>query len=126
MAARRLDVRGPELLTLLRHGRSPAEQAKKTAGLDALPRWRRTLAGFCLGFGAIPLFPQALVPAIFKLTGNDDTKSWFLALYQDGLWQWVVIAVMAALGLSMYGFGGLTCYRARKRAPGASVVAAAE
>ena len=126
VAARRLDVRGPELLTLLRHGRSPAEQAKKTAGLDALPRWRRTLAGFCLGFGAIPLFPQALVPAIFKLTGNDDTKSWFLALYQDGLWQWVVIAVMAALGLSMYGFGGLTYYRARKRAPGVSVVAAAE
>jgi ABC-2 type transport system permease protein len=126
VAARRLDVRGPELLTLLRHGRSPAEQAKKTAGLDALPKWRRTLAGFCLGFGAIPLFPQAVVPAVFKLTGNDDTRSWFLALYQGGPWQWVVIAVMAALGLSMYGFGGLTYYRARKRAPGGSVVAAAE
>ncbi|NIK55389.1 hypothetical protein [Kribbella shirazensis] len=118
VAARRLDARGPELLTLLRHGRSPAEQAKKTAGLEALPKWRRTLAGFCLGFGAIPLFPQAVVPAVFKLTGNHDTKSWFLALYQDGPWQWVVIALMGALGLSMYAFGGLTYYRARKRAPG--------
>lgn len=125
VAARRLDARGPELLTLLRHGRSPAEQAKKTAGFDALPKWRRTLAGFCLGFGAIPLFPQAVVPAIFKLTGNHDTKSWFLALYQDGPWQWVVIVLMAALGLSMYAYGGLTYYRAKKRAPDGSVAVVA-
>ncbi|WP_329004663.1 hypothetical protein OHA18_14885 [Kribbella sp. NBC_00709] len=125
VAARRLDKKGPELLTLLRHGRSTAEQAKKTAGLDALPKWKRTAAGFCLGFAAIPLFPQALVPAIFKLTGNGDTRSWFLALYQSGPWQWVVIVLMAALGLSMYAFGGLTYYRAKKRAPGASVAAVA-
>ncbi len=125
VAARRLDARGPELLTLLRHGRSPAEQAKKTAGFDALPKWRRTLAGFCLGFGAIPLFPQAVVPAIFKLTGNHDAKSWFLALYQDGPWQWVVIVLMAALGLSMYAYGGLTYYRAKKHAPDGSVAVAA-
>ena len=125
LAIRRLDRRGPELLTLLRHGRSPAEQARKTAGLDALPKWKRTMAGLCLGFAAIPLFPQAVVPAIFKLTGNDDTRSWFLALYQTGPWQWVVIVLMAALGLSMYAFGGLTYYRAKRRAPGASVAAAA-
>ncbi|MGZ0149757.1 hypothetical protein ACXJJ3_22030 [Kribbella sp. WER1] len=116
VAARRLDRRGPELLTLLRHGRSPAEQAKKTAGLDALPKWRRTLAGFCLGFAAIPLFPQAVVPAIIKLTGSHSTKSWFLALYQDGPWQWVVIVLMGALGLSMYAYGGLTYHYAKKRA----------
>ncbi|TCC43562.1 hypothetical protein [Kribbella sindirgiensis] len=125
VAARRLDARGPELLTLLRHGRSPAEQAKKTAGFDALPKWRRTLAGFCLGFGAIPLFPQAVVPAIFKLTGNHDTKSWFLALYQDGPWQWIVIVLMAVLGLSMYAYGGLTYYYAKKNAPDGSVAVAA-
>jgi ABC-2 type transport system permease protein len=125
VAARRLDKRGPELLSLLRHGRSPAEQAKKTAGFDALPRWRRTLAGFCLGFAAIPLFPQAVVPAIFKLTGNHGSRSWFLALYQDGPWQWVVIVLMAAVGLSMYAYGGLTYYFAKKRAPGASVAVVA-
>jgi len=114
LAARRLDQRGPELLTLLRHGRSATEQAKKTAALESLPRWRRTTAGFCLGFGAIPLFPQAVVPAIFLLTGNHDTKSWFLALYVDSRWQWVVVAAMAALGLSMYLYGGLTYYSAKR------------
>lgn len=125
LAAGRLERRGPELLTLLRHGRSATEQAKKTARLDALPRWRRTLAGFCLGFGAIPLFPQAVVPAIFKLTGNDDTKSWFLALHVDEPWQWPVIAGMAALGLAMYAYGGLTYLRA-KPVRGESVAVAAE
>ncbi|WP_350279884.1 hypothetical protein [Kribbella sp. HUAS MG21] len=125
VAARRLDTHGPELLTLLRHGRSPVEQAKKSTGLEALPRWRRALAHVCLGFGAIPLFPQSVVPAVFKLTGNHDTKSWFLALHQDGPWQWVVIVLMGALGLSMYAYGGLTYYRAKKRAPGGSAAVAA-
>ncbi|GAA2833984.1 hypothetical protein [Kribbella solani] len=125
VTARRLEQKGPELLTLLRHGRSPAEQAKKTAGLDALPKWRRTLAGFCLGFGAIPLIPQSVVPLVIKLTGSNSSKSWFLALYQEGAWQWVVIVLMGALGLSMYAFGGLTYYYARKHAPGASVAVGA-
>jgi ABC-2 type transport system permease protein len=69
LAARRLDRRGPELLTLLRHGRSMIGEIKRS-NLEKLPRWRRTAAGFCLGFAAIPLFPQAVVPAIFLLTGN--------------------------------------------------------
>lgn len=113
-AAARLDRRGPELLTLLRHGRSVAESTR-SAAIDALPRWRRTVAGFCLGFAAIPLFPQAVVPAIFKLTDNHDTKSWFLALYLAPQWQWLVIAAMAALGLSMYAYGGLTYLNAKKK-----------
>jgi ABC-2 type transport system permease protein len=125
LAARRLDARGPELLTLLRHGRQVTEQAKKTQAYYALPKWRRTLAGFCLGFGAIPLFPQAVVPAIFILTGNEDTKVWFLALYQEGVWRWVVIALMAALGLAMYAYGGLTYHRAKRRVPDAPAAAAA-
>jgi ABC-2 type transport system permease protein len=115
LAAVRLDQRGPELLTLLRHGRSTTEQAKKAAALDHLPRWRRTLANYCLGFGAIPLFPQAIVPAIFILTNNTDTKSWFLALHLQPQWHWPVIALMAALGLSMYTYGGLTYLNAKKK-----------
>jgi ABC-2 type transport system permease protein len=112
LAARRLDRRGPELLTLLRHGRSVIGEIKRS-NLETLPRWRRTTAGFCLGFGAIPLFPQAVVPAIFLLTGNQDTKSWFLALYVPAPWPWVVIVAMAALGVSMYTYGGLTYLRAK-------------
>ncbi|MGW6281949.1 hypothetical protein [Kribbella sp. NPDC055071] len=116
-AATRLDRRGPELLTLLRHGRSTPTQSKQTTSLESLPRWRRTTAGLCLGFGAIPLVPQAVVPTIFKLTGNAGTKSWFLALYAGPRWQWSVIAAMAALGLSMYTYAGLTYLNAKKTLP---------
>jgi ABC-2 type transport system permease protein len=118
LAATRLEQRGPELLTLLRHGRSTTEQAKQTACLDQLPRWRRTLANYCLGVGAIPLFPQAVVPAIFKLTNNTDTKSWFLALHLQPTWHWPVITAMAALGLAMYTYGALTYLNAKKKARG--------
>ncbi|TCC52911.1 hypothetical protein E0H75_03975 [Kribbella capetownensis] len=116
LAINRLEQRGPELLTLLRHGRT-VEEAKKKAQYESIPRWKRTLAGFCLGFAAIPLFPQALVPAIFLLTGNADTKSWFLALYVANPLRWLVIAGMAVLGLGMYAYGGLTYYNARKVSP---------
>jgi ABC-2 type transport system permease protein len=116
LATRRLEQRGPELLTLLRHGRQPGQQAAASSlssKLQQLPQWRRTLAGLCLGFGAIPLIPQAVVPAVFKLN-QVDAKAWFLALYVSGPWQWPVIVGMAALGLGMYAFGGLTYYRASK------------
>ncbi|WP_405070220.1 hypothetical protein OG558_11600 [Kribbella sp. NBC_01510] len=123
LAARRLDRRGPELLMLLRHGRSVIGEIKRS-NLEKLPRWRRTTAGFCLGFAAIPLFPQAVVPAIFLLTGNHDTKSWFLALYVPAPWPWVVIVAMAALGVSMYTYGGLTYLRAKPARGGSAAVAA--
>ncbi|MFI5730819.1 hypothetical protein ACIA49_11910 [Kribbella sp. NPDC051587] len=114
LAAARLERRGPELLTLLRHGRSTGGgQATMASKLDRIPKWRRTVAGLCLGFGAVPLIPQAVVPAVFKLNGV-DTKSWFLALHLGSSWQWPVIALMALLGLSMYAFGGLTYWRAAK------------
>ena len=57
------------------------------------------------------------MPAIFLLTGNHDTKSWFLALYVASPLQWLVIAGMAVLGLGMYAYGGLTYYNARKVSP---------
>jgi ABC-2 type transport system permease protein len=112
LAALRLERRGPELLTLLRHGRQPGQQqASFSSKLAQLPAWRRTTAGLCLGFGAIPLFPQAVVPAIFKLN-HVEAKAWFLALYTADAWQWPVIVGMALLGLGMYAYGGLTYYRA--------------
>ncbi|WP_405061718.1 hypothetical protein OG474_08720 [Kribbella sp. NBC_01505] len=116
LAATRLERRGPELLTLLRHGRTTGRPTSMAGKLERIPQWRRTVAGLCLGFGAIPLVPQAVVPAIFKL--NDvNAKSWFLALHVASPWQWPVIAVMALIGLSMYGFGGRTYWRAAKLKP---------
>ena len=90
-------------------------------GLDVLADIYRYA---CLGFAAIPLFPQAVVPAIFLLTGNHDTKSWFLALYVPAPWPWVVIVAMAALGVSMYTYGGLTYLRAKPARGGSAAVAA--
>jgi ABC-2 type transport system permease protein len=62
------------------------------------------------------------VPAIFLLTGNHDTKSWFLALYVPA--PWVVVVAMAALGVSMYTYGGLTYLRAKPARDGSAVAAA--
>ncbi|TCN39638.1 ABC-2 type transport system permease protein [Kribbella orskensis] len=119
LAAGRLEQRGPELLTLLRHGRTTGEHVDKaslSSKMALLPRWRRYLAGFCLGFGAIPLFPQAVVPAIFLLNAV-DAKAWFLALYVEPRWQWPVIIGMALLGLGMYAYGGWTYWQASKLRP---------
>ena len=115
LAAARLDQRGPELLTLLRHGRNAGDRAGKTSlasKAELLPRWRRYLADFCLGCGVIPLVPQAIVPAVFKLTNNPG-KAWFLALYAPSLWQWPIIVAMATIGLTMFTYGGYTYHRVR-------------
>src|SRR4030095_14214511 len=100
------EVRGPELLSLLRYGRAPAAARKRS---DLPPRTRR-LVGFCLGFGAIPLVPQGIVPLVFKLSGV-AVQSWFLAMYVPDPWSWLVIAAMIAFGLTMYGYGGYRLLR---------------
>ena len=46
----------------------------------------------------IALFPQAIVPAVMKLTG-DVARVWFLALYLPGPWQWPTIVFMALVGI---------------------------
>jgi ABC-2 type transport system permease protein len=74
-------------------------------------------AGFCLGFGAIPCSRRRVVPAIFLLTEQPHTKSWFLAPLRAAPWPWLVVAGMAALGVGMYTYGGLTYYNARKVSP---------
>ena len=48
--------------------------------------------------GCIALFPQTIVPAAMKLSG-DVARVWFLALYLPEPWQWPVIALMGLLGV---------------------------
>ncbi len=87
-AQTRLRDRGPELLQLMRSGKSPAHES------DATP----ARVWMLVALGMIALFPQAIVPAVMKLTG-DVARVWFLALYLPGPWQWPTIAFMALLGV---------------------------
>ncbi len=69
--------------------------------LPRLPRWKAALVGFLYLTAWCPLFPQGLVPAVFKVFGVEE-KAWFLALYLPPPWQWPVIAFMVTLGVTMY------------------------
>lgn len=107
LAATHLERRGPELLTLLRHGRTAS-----STGFGARPSWGARMATLsrgrtivvwsCSVLGAVLLFPQGIVPMIFKIVGV-DARAWFLALYLPARWQWPLIVVTTVLGLVMYG-----------------------
>jgi ABC-2 type transport system permease protein len=112
LAERRIQARGPELLDHMRTGRPPTTGAKSR--MDDLPKLQGYVSGLCLGFGSIPLFPQGVVPAIFKITGV-GSKGWFLALYLPEWLQWPTIVFMALLGLTMYAVGAWIPYRSKRR-----------
>ncbi|WP_336209253.1 sensor histidine kinase [Nonomuraea sp. LPB2021202275-12-8] len=69
--------------------------------LPKMPRWKAITVVALHATAWCPLFPQGVVPAIFKLIGFDE-ESWFLAMHLPGPWQWPVIALMIALGTAMY------------------------
>ena len=99
LAQRALTDRGPELLYLMRVGKEHrAEVGSEVSVLDAMPRSRRRLLLVSAVVGCIALFPQALVPAAMKLSG-DVAEVWFLALYMPDGWQWPTIAFMLVLGV---------------------------
>ena len=112
VAYRRLERRGSELMQLMRSGGSLRQQiGTRTQARHAvrLPS-PRTLAVYALWtLCPILLFPQGIVPAVFKLIGI-DARAWFLALYLAEPWQWPVIVVMIALGL---GCGWLALHLSR-------------
>lgn len=91
VAIRRLLVRGPEMLFLMRTGRNSTSIKIEIPKRDA---WVSALAWT---LGSIALFPQGVVPMIFLLTGL-DVKSWFLPLYLAGPLQWPGAVVMSLLG----------------------------
>ena len=64
-------------------------------------RSRRRLLWCSVLVGCIALFPQALVPAAMKLSG-DVARVWFLALYLPEPWQWPTIAFMALVAAGCF------------------------
>ena len=75
----------------------------KDACPDRLPKWKQRAMGACFGLAWLPLFPQGLVAMFMKIFHSPD-RSWFLALYLPGAFQWPVIIGMIALGCGMFGF----------------------
>jgi hypothetical protein len=106
----RLEKRAPELLHTMRAGRAPAG-VRGGWPVTSLPRWRRAVLWGSIIAAGIAVFPQALVPAAMKATGNVE-RLWFLALYAPRHWQWTVITAMSLLGLGLYA----TAYRVYRSA----------
>ncbi|MEV4455606.1 hypothetical protein [Microbispora sp. NPDC049633] len=102
LAARRLRSHGPELLDTMRTGRRP--EKAMTSRLEQLPKAQKAIAGWCFGFGAIPLVPQGIVAAVFVSNGM-LRHSWFLATYMPPGLRYPVAAAFVLLGLAMYGTG---------------------
>jgi hypothetical protein len=94
LAVRHLVKHGPELLYLMRNGKSADAKPDKLAEMSPV---RRQLLNMTVAVGFIALFPQALVPTFMKLTG-DIAQVWFLPLYLPAQWQWPMIAVMFVIG----------------------------
>ncbi len=100
---RRLAARGPELLDMMRTGRRPASSSM-TFKLPEMPKTARIVTMTCWTLGAIPLFPQGILAAVF-LTNGQLEHSWFLATYMSPGLRWPTAIFMILLGLTMYGLG---------------------
>ncbi|SDH72177.1 Signal transduction histidine kinase [Sinosporangium album] len=73
----------------------------------SMPKWKVMVVVFCWATAWLPLFPQGIVAAVFKIIkvrGDDGelVRSWLLALYLPEAWQWPFIAMMIPLGLCLY------------------------
>jgi ABC-2 type transport system permease protein len=114
VAHRQLARRGPELLHLMRTGRSTDAVPAAPGPFDVLDeRERRTILITFIA-GIIALIPQGLVPLGIKIDGS-DSKVWFLALHLPEAWQWPMIVFMVLLGLTLLGLTVRTWMRARQR-----------
>ncbi|WP_377267779.1 hypothetical protein [Peterkaempfera sp. SMS 1(5)a] len=110
VAINRLTAKGPELLFLMRTGRSsrPGTAAGTRTGtgprVEAKPEVSRRTAVISLLlwiFGSLTLFPQGLVPLVILITGA-PVRSWFLALYMPDAWSWVTDFAMISIGTVLY------------------------
>jgi ABC-2 type transport system permease protein len=99
IAARRLVATAPDVLFLMRTGRTVVATTVDDPDAAVPNPLVQTLAWT---LGSLALFPQGLVPIVLKLSGNDDTKVWFLAMYLPGALGWITAFAMAAVGLTLY------------------------
>ncbi|GII97120.1 hypothetical protein Ssi02_73510 [Sinosporangium siamense] len=94
---------GPTLLAIdLPHAFADAVPAKKP-----MPKWMIAVVTLCYALAWLPLFPQGIVAAVFKIgqfveSDGEIMRAWCLALYLPEFWQWPFIAFMIALGTIMY------------------------
>jgi ABC-2 type transport system permease protein len=87
-------------LDSLRTWRTP--HSPTAARFEGLTPTQKAITGWCMGLGAIPLFPQGIVATIFIANGT-LRHSWFLATYLPSGWRYPTAAAFIALGLTMYG-----------------------
>lgn len=117
VAARALRDKGPELLHLMRSGKTTSTAAETgedaaESPFETMSSKHRTLMWTAMAVGILGLFPQGLAPLGIKLSGS-QAKVWFLGLHVPEPWQWPVIAVMVSIGLA--GFrGAYLVYRTEK------------
>ncbi|MEV4507467.1 hypothetical protein AB0K00_00715 [Dactylosporangium sp. NPDC049525] len=100
LAERRLQSHGPELLETMRTGRKP--QTSSSFKFDHLSKTQKAVVGWCLGLGALPLFPQGIVATVFVANGT-LRHTWFLATYMPAGLRYPVSITFILLGLAMYG-----------------------
>ena len=112
---RRLEARGPELLVLMRNGRSTPRQ--QTAVTARLPKWKAAAVGIAWTIGCLLTFPQGIVAAGLRLSGS-ASRSWFLALYLPRPWQWPACILMITVGLMILSLVARMFWQGRKAAPG--------
>lgn len=114
----RLERRSPEMLVAMRKSKASetsigpggeATNSTASSSMSQLSIGEKAIVYNLFWIAPILLFPQGIVPAIFKLTGT-DAKAWFLALYLPEAWQWTTIALMILAGLGL-GWWAFSIYR---------------
>lgn len=104
LAERRLEARASDLLQAMRSGRrsGPKPPSRTTPVRGGVPERMRPAGVVLATLGAIPLFPQGIVAAIFVVNGM-ERHTWFLATYVPPNLRLPTAIAMVLLGLALYG-----------------------
>lgn len=134
LAAVTLERTAPEMLALMRSGRSASMTSDGLAGLESsgqkqtpkLTGWENTVMMLSWVVGILALVPQGLITMAFKLTGNNDVRVWFLAMYLPEPWGWLTSIAMVLFGGCLLLLAVTVYKRAAARSAGQEQVPEAE